>query len=459
MSRKVFRIQLEQKLATDLRKVINEEQIISINKPLNNKKRSAFSAWDKTCAIMDRLEDTVEYLNSIELNTSKHTRSAFDFFNFMNNASVIIDCISELAGIFDYDLNEANSNFSIFNQRGVDGQGTDKQYFEYLRSLCAVHPVDTSRHNRYQDNEFECSPFVAWNDGTIWREKDGDLCAVVYTSLNDGKHKRIMIKIPEVFTYVQNRYALIVKIIERIKEYHSSVIEQFRRRHIRRADEFDNYIEYLENLVNESIERFGNSSKYELLFFINLLKLKISNFKNFELYKKYCAAFEYAVQFQHKTLQNMCYEGYKNSGIMYPERNSGTTLLLELYSPDSNSEAHMEYGYQIEKTSYLTYESEDKFWAYEMIKEATPFFGKYVTFVGACGDFEHYVLVQMALYQDCLENKCILNMNIPNDLRYRLQLLSDEDYAKLLEPAPEFDATEDSQDLLKWLQEYDDLAE
>ena len=33
--------------------------------------------------------------------------------------------------------------------------------------------------------------------------------------------------------------------------------------------------------------------------------------------------------------------------------------------------------------------------------------------------------MQIALYLDCLENKCELNINIPNDLAYREKLLTD----------------------------------
>ena len=39
---------------------------------------------------MDRIKDTCEYLNTLELNTGEYTRSAFDFINFINNAKVIV---------------------------------------------------------------------------------------------------------------------------------------------------------------------------------------------------------------------------------------------------------------------------------------------------------------------------------------------------------------------------------
>lgn len=83
-----------------LRDKINEQHNISYNK-IYNKKHKEFRAWDKICAIMDRLDDTVDFLNELKLNTGKYKRSAFDFFEFMNNAAVIVDCIKQLAEIFN----------------------------------------------------------------------------------------------------------------------------------------------------------------------------------------------------------------------------------------------------------------------------------------------------------------------------------------------------------------------
>jgi hypothetical protein len=59
------------------------------------------------------------------------------------------------------------------------------------------------------------------------------------------------------------------------------------------------------------------------------------------------------------------------------------------------------------------------------------FLYKYI-FEGATGDFEHYALVKLALYLDCLENKCLINRNIPNDLKYRKRLLSDAEWKELI---------------------------
>lgn len=164
MDKNIFQININTDVLIRLRNQINEEYYISYRKEFYDKNNKKHRAWDKICAIMDRLDDTVDYLNKLKLNTGKYRRSAFDFFEFMNQASVVMDCITHLAKIFEVPYEEVETSTEIFNELGKEGKGTDKKYFEYLRSLCSVHPMETSRHKIYQENSFECSPYVVWND-------------------------------------------------------------------------------------------------------------------------------------------------------------------------------------------------------------------------------------------------------------------------------------------------------
>lgn len=60
----------------------------------------------KNCAIMDRLDDTTLYLNSLELQKSNSILAVFDFYNFMNNAATLLDCIGFLSEIYDFDFSK-----------------------------------------------------------------------------------------------------------------------------------------------------------------------------------------------------------------------------------------------------------------------------------------------------------------------------------------------------------------
>jgi hypothetical protein len=86
-------------LAHELRDAINERQNLSIEKQhtqSNNKSKITYIAWDRMCAIMDRLEDTINYVNQMELGRTVEGRSAFDFYEFINCSNIIIDCVKTM---------------------------------------------------------------------------------------------------------------------------------------------------------------------------------------------------------------------------------------------------------------------------------------------------------------------------------------------------------------------------
>lgn len=422
MNTKVFQINIDNNVLIKLRDKINEQRNISYNKEFHYKNNKRYRAWDKICAIMDRLDDTVDYLNQLKLNTGKYRRSAFDFFDFMNNASVVIDCIEDLAQIFEVSDEEIKTSTDIFDKTGTDEKGNDKKYFEYLRSLCSVHPVETSRHKRYQENDFECSPYVCWNDKHIWHDDDSDIYAVVYTSNDRETFKRIHIYIDQIFKYVRKRVDFIEIIINHIDKYQQEIINSYRHSEIKKEEDFDNYIDYLRNLKREVEKRYGNDAFHSFDYLIELFGLELSNIDNQEKMNSYLNALKYAIKFEHNSIQNMSYDGYENNGLLYSCTNIETSLLYELESLHSGSVEMRKYGYEIEKISYLSYDScyDDRKWAYRQLDSIKPFLERYVTFEKAQSDFEHYALVKLALYLDCLQNDCLINKNIPNDPKYRV---------------------------------------
>ncbi|MFS0824345.1 hypothetical protein [Bacillus sp. 1P02SD] len=421
MAKDVFLISLDTNVLDKLRNKVNEELNISYNITYGKHR-----AWDKICAIMDRLDDTVYFLNELKLNTGKYKRSAFDFYDFMNNASVVVDCIKELSKIFNVPDDQIKNSTEIFKQLGSDGKGSDEKYFEYLRSLCSVHPVETSRHKRYQANDFECSPFVVWNNRELWND-DCDIYAVVYTSKDEEINKRVPIYISQIFEFVKSRLDFVVEITNAIDQYQKKVISNLKKRPMKKEKEFNNYIDYLRYLDVELKERYGSDYFYSFDYIINLIELKLSNPINKNKMNLYLNALKYAIEYEHNGIQNMRYSVYEDNGLSDSYRNIETSLYIELYSPRSGSDEQRRYGYNLEKISYLSYDAGygNKQWAYRQLEDALIFLEKYVSFKGAKGDFEHYALVKLALYLDCLENECLLNKNIPNDLKYRQRLLEE----------------------------------
>ena len=437
MEQTIFQISLDTDLAYKLRDTINSEQEISTKKRQTlriNKKEKEYPAWSLMCAIMDRIDDTVDYLNQLKLNTGKYPKSAFDFFDFMNQSSVMIDCIEIMAKIYEVSFDNENQSTEIFGEKGDNGKGTDKKYFDYLRSLCSVHPVETSYYDKmYQKDDFECCPYVVWNTGRIWDKKDCNLHAQVYVNGEKEGDRHIGINIVNIFDYVKYRYSLLEKVICGIKKYNQDIIQGFISSPLKFEADFDCYTDYLEYLRVEGEERLGKDCVYELEFVSSLFKLALSNSENQSHFEKYRNAIRYAVGFQHSAIQNRNLKGFCNDGILQPRGETELTLLDQLCHIESISPIAKQYHYQFKKISYLAGDSSDgnKRFAYAMLEEVKSLLENYVSFDGAQSDYEYYALVKVALYFDCLENKCPVNKNSPNNLAYRDRFLSREEIEEL----------------------------
>ena len=94
MTPKIFTFNFDVEPAKKLRDAINEKQNLSIEKEheikdAKTKKYVPYFAWDRICAIMDRVEDTLDYLNLIKLGNCCSSRSAFDFYDFISSTCYV----------------------------------------------------------------------------------------------------------------------------------------------------------------------------------------------------------------------------------------------------------------------------------------------------------------------------------------------------------------------------------
>ena len=133
--KKEFRFNFKIMYVEDLRRAVNDKVDVSVKKIASYKskydKKSEFdyNAWDRICAAMDRLEDTLHYLNSIVLVPESMKRAAFDFYNFINCEYIVIECIKILAIIYELDIEELkkieNSQKIFGNVLEADGNDGD----------------------------------------------------------------------------------------------------------------------------------------------------------------------------------------------------------------------------------------------------------------------------------------------------------------------------------------------
>lgn len=140
------------------------------------------------------------------------------------------------------------------------------------------------------------------------------------------------------------------------------------------------------------------------------------------------------MKFLNNELQNLSCEGYKNSGIKYPDTHGENTLFYWLDSISVYEGAFSKYSYELSKIYDLELPnsvSQYARWLLENSKELMKLINHYVFFTNKEPNEEVIVLVNLALYLESLTRKCPLNQNIPNFKKYRTQIMLEGEYEQL----------------------------
>ena len=442
---KIFRFSFNTQYAKDLRDAVLDRQKQSLEvRHTDSGIKGDYPAWDRICTIMDRLDDTLDYLNTMELGKCLDRRSAFDFYDFLNNCYVVIECIKKIGQIFRLDaqyITETESSNAVFGTAQSE-QSNDGKYFEYIRSLCSVHPIETSRQKMFLNgSKFHCCPFVTWNNGLAFSHRqESDLEAWVYTSDKGGGYLIIPLYVLQFETYLNKWIALIPKIIEAKNSYTDEVYDELRATPIKSLSDLNyDIIAYLSYLKGEYIGRFdyGNDGMFDNC--IRLFSIRLSDKRNIPLLEKYRNAIRYALQFTKNELQNMSYEGYENNGIKHPEPGIETTLLDELVDIWPYGGALSAFSYELGKIYCLEpdyTDPADVHYARRLLDAPKELLNDYVFFSNTEPDEERIVLVKLALYLEALTRKSLLNRNIPNYKKYRVRKLTKQEYSDLLSEEP-----------------------
>lgn len=427
---KTFQIHLDPDLIEEFNASLNthehiSEQISFVEKAFEKKKYRGIPAWDCICVCVHRIRDTVGYLNDQVLGKMEHG-SAFDFINFINNASVVLDCIQMLADILGVGLSEENDRFAAFNMVGRDGKGTDKDYYEFLRSLCAVHPAETDRHKRYQGADIVSCPYLVWTHAspipmpTKWN--DCDLHAHAFVNEANSWGEDICIHMDQVFAHIKYRYSLLNKIGCALERYQEARIDEFRNTPIPDRQEGESELAYVERLKRVEIERFGSNNDFVYDFAKAALSFEPANPANKAAAERYKNAWRFALALQLNVLRDMSREGVEHTGIR--DDDMDWVLFEHLEYCSCRCEELAQFNYNLEKLGYLdgTSGKSDAAWGRIKLEEMDSILGKHVVFnYENDSDEELYMLSRIALYEIALEHDCEINSAIPFDSRYRSQ--------------------------------------
>lgn len=340
--------ELDLKLNKDLRDAYNHSHFASMqeaefNKP-SSKKRTTYeaNASNCICACLDRIDSLVSHINDL----FEENDSEYKICDILSYGQTLIDCISVLGKIFKVSFSFKNDS-SCFRETGKDGCGNDDDYFKYIRSLCSVHPVETSRHANYQGDESEWSPWISVMRGASAevltlladdknKAKKGDYAIVVYR--NDIElSKYVYVSLDEIYKYLEKRYGSIKEIITAIEVLDITKADLLKNEKILMPDDFSDYMLYLENLACELKRRGMGDYYWRLNEWKTILNSSFKDEVLNEYLEKYKREIIANITELHDRAQKMDFDYVLNFEVV----------------EYSFSNIPVRYAYCIEKTSYL----------------------------------------------------------------------------------------------------------
>lgn len=240
----IYRIQLNMPNAKRFDEVLRDYNRFLIKKQQVDRNGNKYYIWNRVCAVNVRLYDTVDYINKLKLGCCISDRSAFDFYDFINNAATIVECIELLVkdlGVDKAIINDIKNAKDCFTRFGTDIDGNeqindmdkskinDGSFFRYVQSLTSVHPTMTNKDQTYLgDSLFHCCPFVLWSDSLVGRliNKDGrDLTVTIYKTVDMENDDHISLYLVDFERYINKWLGVLPKLEKEIEKENDKIVK------------------------------------------------------------------------------------------------------------------------------------------------------------------------------------------------------------------------------------------
>lgn len=178
---------------------------------------------------------------------------------------------------------------------------SDFEYFRFLRSICAVHPIETTNHEMYLKAGSACA-FASHN--VVYPSiVEADYYATIYRIEGDVI---IPIKVDQIIEYLKKSFDFLseeaVKGLQRLSE---EEIESFRRK--RMMEPGDDYMLYLKQLLKQVEVRYGDY-KYIVKHWIRVFRTHYTDPVMEEHLERYKECLKEKIAISHQEIQEMCWE-------------------------------------------------------------------------------------------------------------------------------------------------------
>lgn len=291
---------LNPEICKDFRNAINLTPIFMHDK----RYKSSFNLY---CAIMDRVDDSIKYLNQ----HSETPKTETDFLIFIMYACMVLDAINELQRNLKFKNKYANSNdkdaYLYFKEicmnqleLSADECPTDEQFFRYFRSLAMAHPFETNRVNFLRKNkEIQYSPWVIVNSSSSRIPVVG---IRIYSNKTDSI-KDLKFPFSILKDYIQSRFELMRLATDSLNEIVN------RQLNIWKSEKIPTNLSTLDTLIairNMLAKRFEQT--YPIDDLISCMTIELSNTKNEDILENYREVISSKIPAIRSAVENLDYE-------------------------------------------------------------------------------------------------------------------------------------------------------
>ncbi len=373
-----------------LNPIISEEFREAINEsPIFAEGDSYKEHFNLACAVMDRLDTCVRYLNDHDV----YPKSEEEFLSFLMFSCMLVDAVNNI--LKDIGVPTTNNDNLYFKETCMnyplyleeENCPSDDKFFEYFRALTFAHPFETSRPKFLEKGEIQYSPWVIVNSHMFFQIPDP-----IGVRIYSNKHAEIMdlsFSFSILKNYLKSRYEPLVLATDWAKKSIDKEENKWRQQKINRDN---TTIEVFKEIVKILKSRFEETSLIEeAILYLECRSSIEKNNNSVETFKK---AIISKLDEICDSVEQLDYEEMYNAldEVMYKRP----------------SRMHKMAHYELEKI--FTYLREDSYgenynWGIQQAKNFTEGFAKKWVIIDpfnmSCTEIK--LLVRVACYLECIE--------------------------------------------------------
>lgn len=209
------------------------------------------------CAVTDRLESCIEYLNG----HAETPKTEEDFLSFVMFSCMVLDAVKHVLKQLDIekiDKIDYFQNICLSKPLNIEKHKcpTDDKFFEYLRSIMFAHPFETNRPKFFMKHEIQYSPWViANNPATTFRGIKDGVGVRIYSNKFD-EIKDLIFSFDVLKKYIKSQYLLLDLATEKVKEIVSLKEIEWKKHKINRSLDYLDILKEIKDILKLRHEEY-----------------------------------------------------------------------------------------------------------------------------------------------------------------------------------------------------------